>query len=229
MTLVSVWKKDKSKRDRFASARERCDRNWPYHRERVKAAFLELSSIDSRFSAHDRDEMTKLRADGDPIYHGYDYVILSEDDRVTPRRTIYSNGKSFHIDHEREEGGSITVHYTYGQALIQVFLKPPKSNKSIIEKTDILVWVGRNTDALTTAFCERLIGKYLILARAESNFETSTILERFRIRWWRFMDMRNRLQIYDTHINLLNRWELPVAAAILALASFAISLLKLRC
>ncbi|WP_285435585.1 hypothetical protein [Pseudomonas sp. fls2-241-R2A-110] len=227
MTVSSIWKKEKSKRSRFALERGRCDRNWVFHKERAVAVFQGFSEIADRFSVLDKESGAKLCDKDAPIYRGYDYVVLSEDDRLTDRRTIFNNGTSIHIEHGREAGGVLTVHYTFGQALIQVFLRPPISNQSIIEKADILLWVGRNTDALTSEFYEQLITKYLIFCRVESNYESSTFVERFRVRWWRFMDVRNRWQLFDTHVNLLNRWEVPVAAAIMALAGFILALAKL--
>ena len=224
MTVISIWKREKSKRDRFTLERARCDRNWIFHKERSLAVFQQLSDVAEQFSVFDKANSTK-DADG-PIYHGYDYVGISEDDRLTRRRTVFNNGTSVHIEHEWEDGGVLTVHYTYGQALIQVFMKPPKSTRSIVEKNDVLLWFGRNTDVLTSEFYERLVAKFLIFCRVESNFERSSFVERFRVRWWRFMDVRNRRQLYDTHVNLLNRWEIPVATAILAIAGLIISLLK---
>jgi hypothetical protein len=78
--------------------------------------------------------------------------------------------------------GGTTIYYTYGQALIQGFLILPKSNRSIVDKTDVLLWVSRNTDHLTVRFCERLLAKYLIFCRVESDFEPGSIVERLRVR-----------------------------------------------
>lgn len=225
MTVSSIWKREESKRSRFALERERCDRNWVFHKTRALAVFKSLSDVADQFSVFDKQQANR-DSDG-PIYHGYDYVGFSEDNRLTSRRTVFNNGTSIQIENEWEDGGVLTVHYTFGQALIQVFMRPPKSNHSLIEKTDVLLWVGRDTDALTTVFFERLVAKFLIFCRVESNFERSSFLERFRVRWWRFTDVRNRWQLYDTHVNLLNRWEVPVAAAILAIAGLIISLVKL--
>ena len=227
MSVSTIWKTEKSKRDSFACAIARCDRNWVFHKERAIAVFQELADIAGQFSVWDRNEVVKEYGDGQPKHFGYDGVTLTECDRFTRRRTVYNNGTSSHVDHEKVTGGSLTVHYTYGQGLIQIFLTPPISNQSIVKKEDILLWAGRNTDALTTAFFERLVSKFLVLGRVESSFEKSSVLERFRVRWWRFMDVRNRWQIYDTHVNLLNRWEVPIAAAILALAGLIISVAKL--
>lgn len=210
-----MWNKEKQKRDSFKAERQRCDRNWALHKERLASVFEKFSNMDNRFIFHSQKTDIVSR----------DLVALSEFSRGIRCWAVHNNGSSQYLEYERESAGTLTVHYTYGQALIQVFLTPPQSNKSIIAKTDLLLWVGRNTDSLTVEFCESLISKYLLFCRVESSFERSSFLERRRVRWWRFMDARNRKQMLDTHVNFFTTWEIATLLAITTALGLIASLL----
>ncbi|MEF9672522.1 hypothetical protein QNM99_10260 [Pseudomonas sp. PCH446] len=206
MTLSSMWKREKLKRDSFKAERQRCDRNWIFHKDRVVSVFEKFTNIDERFTFYPNETERNASWSSAQLFLS-DFVVLSEFSRGSRCWAIHNNGTSKYREDERESGGSLTIHYTYDQALIQVFLKPPQSNKSFIEKADVLLWVGRNTDCLTVEFCERLIAKYLLFCRVESNYEKSSFWERRRVRWWRFMDARNRMQVLDTHVNFFTPWR----------------------
>lgn len=223
MSLRSIWKKENRKRLAFEGERKRCDRNWLTHKQRVQQVFDEFLTLAPRFMVMDTVTARRATEESSPRRYGEDSVVLSEMSFFTRRKTEYKNGVSVEIVREKEVGGSLTVHYTEGEAVIQVFFTPPISDQSTIEKMDVLFWYGRNTDDLTISFAEGLISKFLIFCRVESNFQRSSIFERARVRWWRFMDVRNRWQLYGTHIGLLNLWEVTVVTGLIAVAGLLVA------
>ncbi|KAB0489654.1 hypothetical protein [Pseudomonas vancouverensis] len=226
MTLKSIWRRESAKRSRFAKERERCDRNWPFHKERARAVFEELTSLSDDFLIIDHEQQMNDQRDSFPAHWGQDSIAIYEIARLTGQRTVYTNGTSVHIDHMRESGGGLVIHYGYETALIQIFLAPPKTSKSLIKKNDVLIFSGFNTDVLTSDFIRTLVAKYLIFIRVESVLHRSTFLESYRVRFWRFIDARNTRQIFDKPYIFLNQWELSLAVGLLAVISLVVSILK---
>lgn len=229
MDLRKIWIKESGKRIAFNLERDRCDRNWLIHKARLLKVFHEFALLTRPgtfwhvVDSTDRQERTP----DEPLFLGEDSVVLTEMDRLTPRASIYSNGKSKHVIRAKEAGGSLVVHYRYSQALIQVFFTPPRMDGALRVRPDILFCTSRNTDDLTEDFAAGLIAKFLVFCRVESSFQKASFWEKARVRWWKYMDIRNREQVYGEYFSLFNTWEAKIIASAIALATLILGWLAI--
>lgn len=222
MTLKSIWGREAAKRSKFLLERHRCDRNWPIHKDRIRSVFKNFLEHAEDFYIHDQEQVQR-QGQVETLELGTDIVALHEHDCYSGRHSVNRDGEH---DYAKEYGGALVIHYTYTKALIQVFLIPPKSSDAAAQKKDILIWSGRNTDALTIDFLEKSIAKLMVFIRVESGLHVCSFIERMRVRYWRFVDGRNTGQVYDGQHKFLNRWELSLAIGVLAVVSLVVSILK---
>ncbi|WP_236167023.1 hypothetical protein [Pseudomonas fulva] len=226
-SLASIWKSELLKRKKQSRRSERNDRNWPIHKAiglKEFECFAKIARSDAvYFHVVDYCHSQASNENG-PWYEGQDSIVLSRMDRFTGRQTHYESLSGSHCSSVFETGGSLVVHYTERQGLIQVFLTPPLTDGSIASKKEVLLWAGYNTDHLTRVFFRVLIEKYLIFCRVESSFDGSNFLERAAVRWWKYMDIRNRRNLFGAPDKFLNPWELSAAAAVFAVVGLIISI-----
>lgn len=229
-SLASIWESEARKREKQKQRTMRCDRNWPLHKAAglaVFKAFADIAKSDGViFHVVDYRESQRDNEYG-PWTVGEDSIVLGALGRPTGKQTHYESLYGSHSDYDYEKGGSLVVHYTERQAAIHVFLSPPKPEGSLIEKKEVLLWAGYNTDRLTPDFYRSLIRKFLVFCRVESSLDNSTFIERCRVRWWKYMDVRNRRNLFGTPHNLLNAWELSAVAALFATVSLLVSIIAL--
>ena len=227
--LNKIWKSEFRKRMLHAEHCERCDRNWLIHKSiglEQFAKFAEVAINDGvYFQVVDFADNQRLAEEG-PWYEGEDSIVLSSAPRFTGKETHYESLAGSHKDFFMEESGSLVVHYTYRQGLIQVFLSPPRAQEAYVKKPDVLIWSSYNTDCLTRDYYDSLIAKFLVFGRVESSLEASTVIDRWRVRWWKYMDIRNRRNLLNTSNKFLNGWELSTAAAFIAVFSLIVAILS---
>lgn len=229
-SLASIWKSELIKQEKQFQRCARIDRNWPLHKAAGFAefkAFAELAKADGFFfHVVDYAESQKENEHG-PWTVGQDSIVLTGLGRFTGKQIHYQSHYGSHCNSVFERGGSLVVHYTERQGTIQVFLSPPVTEGSLVEKKEVLLWAGYNSDSLTPSFFRSLIRKYLIFCRVESSLDASTLIERCMVRWWKFMDIRNRRNLFGTPNSFLNAWELSAAAALFAIASLMVSIIAI--
>lgn len=155
---------------------------------------------------------------------GEDSISLSETLTRTRQGTFYKNGASQYQTWILRHGGTLSLHYAYGKGLISAFITPPHTDATSEAKEPILIWFGRNADSLTPRLAETLIRKFLTVCRVEGNYE-GTRIERLKVRWWRFMDCRNREQTYNEYVPFFNNWEVPIITTALLLTNIALTIL----
>lgn len=227
MSIKKIWAREKHRQDSCDWVRRRCDINWPIHREIIFDCFRQFT-VEAGRNKYRADNSSGHRRDGSnldfPVVIGEETISLSELDSRTRQATFYHNGHSEHRSWVLRHGGMLSVHYAYGKGLISAFITPPYSDSTISKREPILIWLGRDTDMLTTELAEKLIRKMLIICRAEGNYEGSR-LERIKVRWWRFMDRRNREQTYNEYVPLFNSWEVPIITTALLLVNIALTIL----
>ncbi len=226
-SLASIWKSELRKRESHAKRCARCDRNWLTHKAIGLAQFHDFASIAMEdwvfFHVVDFCESQNENENG-PWTTGDDNIVLSGSHRFTGKETHYESLSGHYRDVSAETGGSLVVHYTYRQGLVQVFLVPPRTDSTNIKKAEILLWSSYNTDNLTSDFYRSLIAKFLVFCRVESSLDSSSIVDRCRVRWWKYMDIRNRRNLFPETHKYLNGWEISAAAALIAIASLVVSI-----
>lgn len=228
--LVSIWKSELRKRTRHRERCARCDRNWPTHKSIGLAQFRAFANtaLDDGVFFHVTDycEDQSQRENG-PWTEGQDSIALSTLARFTGKETHYESLAGYHKDVVMEEGGSLVVHYTYKYGLIQVFMAPPRTQGALIDKLEVLIFAGYNTDCLTPDFYSKLISRFLIFCRVESSLESSSIIDRYRVRLWKYTDIRNRRSLLGTSNRFLTRWELSAAAAFIAVIGLLVAVISI--
>lgn len=157
-----------------------------------------------------------------PWTEGEDSIVLSGLGRLTGKEKHYESLGGSHREVAMESGGSLVVHYTYRQSIVQVFLVPPRTDGAERKQMEILLWSSYNTDDLTPAFYRNLIKKFLVFCRLESPLESGSRVERLRARWWKYADIRNRRNLLPTPHTYLNAWEVSAAAAVIAILGLLI-------
>ena len=227
--LNKIWKSEFRKRTLHAGRCERCDRNWLIHKSIGLAQFAAFAEVAIRdgvyFQVIDFADNQRLAEEG-PWFEGEDSIVLSSAARFTGKETHYESLAGFHKNVVMEESGSLIVHYTYRQGSIQVFLSPPRTQGAYVKKPDVLIWSSYNTDNLTRDYYNSLIAKFLVFCRVESSLEASTVIDRCRVRWWKYMDIRNRRNLLNTNNKFLNGWELSTAAAFVAVLGLIVAILS---
>lgn len=226
--LEAIWKSELLKRERHEESCKRCDRNWPIHKAiglEQFSQFSELSNRDGfRFQIVDYIEAQHKTKTG-PWTVGQDSIVLAAPFRFIGQETYFKDSSEGEDTLVMEYGGNLIVHYTEKQGLVQVFLEPPRLSGSENKGQGILLWWGRNTDDLTAKFYKSLIRKLLMFCRVESVMESSSSFERLTVRFWRYMDIRNRKNLLDSTHRFLSLWEISLATAGLAIAGLVISLI----
>ena len=227
--LEKIWKSEFRKRSLHIEHCERCDRNWLIHKAIGFEQFTKFSDVAMRdnvfFHVVDFANNQRIAEEG-PWYEGEDSIVLSSLARFTGKETHYESLAGSYSYVVMEESASLVVHYTYGQASIQVFLSPPRVQGAYVKKTDVLIWSSYNTDYLTRNYYNSLIAKFLVFCRVESSLEASSVIDRWRVRWWKYMDLRNRRNLLTSNNMFLNGWELSTAAACIAVFGLVVAILS---
>jgi hypothetical protein len=217
MDIEKLRRREATKREKHTQLCELSDKDWPRCKLQIRAVF-------EQFIQADEDAMTNFRLSiSHQPQNGKDYgwqdsAILCAPDRYLGFEYTYENREITRQDLVVERGANLVIHYTYGTALLQVFFTPPKSPIYAIEKKGVLLWHAVGTENLTRRVVCRLIQKFMIFERVETSACHSSWFERKRVRWWRFMDVRNRRAIGQEVDSLLTPWELTVLAALTAIA-----------
>lgn len=228
--LVSIWKLELRKRIRHRERCERCDRNWLIHKSIGLSqfqAFADVALEDGVFF-HVVDYCSnQSQSENGPWTEGQDSIVLGTLARLTGKETHYESLAGSHKEVVMEEGGSLVVHYTYAYGLVQVFMAPPRTQGAVIDKPEVMIFAGYDTDSLTSDFYSKQISRFLVFCRVESSLETSSIIDRSRVRWWKYMDIRNRRSLLGTSNRFLNHWELSAAAALVTVIGLLAAILSI--
>ena len=220
--IKKLWAADQKARERHLWHKKRNIRNWPIHKMRALAVF-ECFAHAAREHGQFFGVIDQIRKPEAPdevgIFHyGQDHVSLIFPSRPTGELTVTQSwGGGVYSKREREAGASLAIHFSEHNGVFQTFLFPPKYSALVKEKRGVLIDFSFNMDNLTPDYSAKMIRKLLIFNRVESILESSTLLERWRVRWWRFIDVRNRKGIGEKAEHLLTPWEMIVLAALLAI------------
>jgi hypothetical protein len=229
MDVKRIWKKEARKRAANEARKQRVHRNWPAHSQRVLDVFTAFSLEAERNDVSvlvtepewfDRDKELIGRCLGEfPI--GESSVSMRFGFEYTGQGMLKRTQDSEGVEFQLELGAELVVHYSPAQGVVQVFFKSPSLDKSIRKQEPLLYTHTYNMDDLTTDWAMGLIQPFLIFNRVESVLEKPSWLDTFKVRWWRFKDVRNRRGYLEKFQHILTPWELVLLGAALALPGWA--------
>jgi hypothetical protein len=228
LRIERIWRKEARKRAATQARRERINRNWPIHAERIAlvfGAFADLAKIGGvRAIVTIPDDIAPLgqRATrSERAVQGSSAVILEFGLQQTGERFLNNSedGRSFKIDYEL--GAKLVVVHSDADALVQVFFEAPRALDS--ERSEPLLYTyTNNTDDVTYEWVADLISNFLVFSRFESRLQDYNLADSARVRWWKFKDVRNRRGYLDSFQHILTPWELLIVALIAAIPGLAI-------
>ena len=229
MDVKRIWKKEARKRAANEARKRRVHRNWPAHSQRALDVFTafsleaELDNVSvlvtepECFDRH--NEANGWRLGEFPI--GESSVSMRFGLEYTGQGMLKRTEDGEGVELQLEHGAELVVHYSPAQGVVQVFFKSPSLDKSIRKQEPLLYTHTYNMDDLTTDWAMGLIPPFLIFNRVESVLEKSSWLDTFKVRWWRFKDIRNRRGYLEKFQHILTPWELVLLGAVLALPGWA--------
>ncbi|MDT4829070.1 hypothetical protein FQZ97_624800 [compost metagenome] len=214
--MESMWKREFRKRQRNLERKERTNRNWPLHRDTALRIFGEFKQLARKDGVH-------FEVDGGvPVIPGTDRllgesnIVLSVPAIATGiGRISYANGGES-ITREIEKGCRLTIHHSEPEGLIEAFLSMPRRDPPL-PNSEILIFHTYNSDELTADRVKSLIRQFLVFHRVTSRLQRGGLAERYKVRWWRFIDVRNRRGIGQREHHFLTKWELIVLGALAAI------------
>jgi len=217
MNLKRMWRKESRKRLENQLRRERVNRNWPLHAQRVVDAFTETQAGGAKYGVALLVTEPKWSPPTNQLgtfQLGETTVTLRFTHRLTGTETLVRTMEGEKETINYEEGARLIVHYTSCQGLVQVFFESPKIGKTTKSQTELLFTHTYNTDDVTRDWVISLISRFFVFNRVESVLERPSRLDQWRVRWWRFTDIRNRRGYLEKLHHVLTPWELVLITAI---------------
>lgn len=219
MSLEGILRKESRKRFKNQLRCKRVNLNWPIHAQRVVDVFREIQAEGDKHGValfvtepewfNPAYDDFGLRKGEFPL--GETAVILSFMTRRTGTGVLVRTEEGTQTTFDSEKGAELVVHHSPSQGVVQVFFAPPKIEKSI-ESDAILYTHTYNTDDVTRDWVMDLVPSFFTFNRVESLLERPSLLDRLRVRWWRFIDIRNRHGYLEKLQHVLTPWELLLIA-----------------
>lgn len=222
MNLERMLRKEGRKRLENELRRERVNRNWPLHAQRVVDVFREVQDKGRKHGValfvsepelfHHANGGLGLRIGEIPL--GVSTVILSFVIQLTGTGVLTRTTEGEREEWDHETGAQLVVHHSFAEGLVQVFFVPPQLDKTTESESSVLFTHTYNTDDVTREWVANLVSSFFVFNRVESVLELPSLLDRLRVRWWRFMDIRNRRGYLDKLQHVLTPWELMLITAL---------------
>ena len=141
----------------------------------------------------------------DVIYHGCDCISVTFPVRLTGVVQIKKGNDQTNIDSKKEIGASLVITFS-NPARVNVFLQPSEYAGRVTDVKDVLIYHSRNPDDLTKKQVLKFVRHFLIFQRVDSVIERASLLDRLRVQWLIFLDVRNRKRTNSLLFSFLNHW-----------------------
>lgn len=230
MDLQKMWRKESRKRIKNQLRRERVNRNWPLHAQRVIDAFREIQAEGDKHGVAlfvTEPEWFQSTYDGFGRRNGQfplgeTAVVLQFMMQRTGTGVLErtDEGETQTIDYE--EGAQLVVHHSPATGVVQVYFAYPKSRSQPKKKEALLFTHTYDTDDVTRDWVMGLLPSFFTFNRVESLLEQPSLLDRIRVRWWLFWDIRNRRGYLDKLHHIATPWELVLVGAVASLPLLAV-------
>ncbi len=230
MSLENIWRKEMRRRVKDDLQRCRIRLNWPSHARIVYSefdCFAEMARRDGVMASVAAYPGRLQPADEDDYVNELGEFSLGTSE-ITLRFGMEPTGEGFlratkdypHSVIDYENGAMLVVHFSTADAVIQVFFQPPRMLGDDGGET-LLFTHAYDPDKLTRKWVRQVIRAFLIFNRAESRLGVPSFADTWRLRWWRFRDIRNRRGYLEKFRHLLTPWELVIIATIAGLPVLA--------
>lgn len=220
MDVKSIWRKEARKRGANDARKERVHLNWPTHSQRALDVFTAFSLEAKR----DNVSVMVIDSDKEPIGRrlgkfpvGEASVSMRFGIEYTGHGMLERTQEGERTRLQLELGAELIVHYSPAQGVVQVFFQSPSLDSATRKQEALLYTYTYNMDDLTTDWVLGLIPPFLTFNRVESSLGKPSQLDSFKVRWWRFRDVRNRRGYLEKFQHILTPWELLLLGAALAL------------
>ncbi|MDO9625148.1 MAG: hypothetical protein Q7J46_14290 [Pseudomonas sp.] len=227
-TLQRIWLRDKHTRDANKLRKKRNICNWPIHRDKALEVFRAFAQVTSeanysQFEIVESGSRPEFSGDWGIFHYGEDNICLNFKDRPTGHWTerVQQSGKK-EIVKEIESGAGLVIYHSSHNGYVQIFFAASEIEERKRSARELLMSYHSDMDELTPHLVMTLIRKFLIFARVDSSLENASWLEQLRVRWWRFVDARNRKSIKGDIDVLLTPWEKLILVALASFVTFII-------
>ncbi|VVP27484.1 hypothetical protein PS858_04140 [Pseudomonas fluorescens] len=225
MNVKRIWRQEVRKRKANKFRKERMIRNWPIHAQRAVEVFrafaLEAEKDGVRLMVREPEWSPHPDSMGEFILGASSvHIRFASEYTGEGLLTRTADGENTRLDLER--GSELIIHHSPADGSIQVFFEYPASNLEEEQRKEPLLYAFTyNTDLLTYDWLASLLPRFLSFNRVESRLEHPSFLDTWRMRLWRFTDVRNRRGYLNTFQHLLTPWELLLLGAFAALPGLA--------
>lgn len=228
LRIERIWRAEARRRAANKCRRERINRNWPIHAARITEVFQAFADLAERDGVHmtvtPPDFLIPLTERAGRLANeirGSSYVGLQFGLELTGERLVTESEGSTSIQIDYELGARLIVHHSDTDAIVQVFFEAPREVNA--ERPEPLLYTHtHNTDDVTYDWASRLISKFLVFNRFESRLQDYKLTDSWRVRWWRFRDIRNRRGYLKNFQHFFTPWELVLVAAVAAIPVLAV-------
>ena len=228
LKIERIWRKEARKRAATQARRERINRNWPIHAERIALVFRAFADLAEKGGVHmivtvpDCIAPIAERAGRlEDTIQGSSAVILQFGLQPTGERLLTNSEGDSSINIDFELGAKLVVHHSDADAIVQVFFEAPRALETT-RREPLLYTHTYNTDDVTYDWVAGLISDFLVFNRFESRLQDYKLADSARVRWWHFKDIRNRRGYLDSFQHIFTPWELLIVALIAAIPGLAI-------
>lgn len=230
MSLESIWRKEMRRRVKDDLQRSRIRLNWPSHARIIYSEFgcfaemarrdgvmASVAAYPSRLQPADEDDYVNELGEF-PL--GTSEITLRFGMEPTGEGVLRSTKDYPHSVIDYEDGAMLVVHFSTADSVVQVFFQPPRMLGDDDGET-LLFTHAYDPDKLTRKWVRHVVRAFLIFNRAESRLGVPSFTDTWRLRWWRFRDIRNRRGYLEKFRHLLTPWELVIIATIAGLPVLA--------
>lgn len=229
MNLERIWRNEARKRKANELRKDRVNLNWPIHAQQAVDVFRAFATEAKKDNV--RLIVIEPRGDIDSLgckrmgkfAVGASSVHLRFAPTFTGEGMMTRTADAEDATFDFERGAELTIYHSPSNGLVQVFFEFPASSLEGKKSEPLLYDYTYNTDRLTNAWLTSLLPPFLSFNRVESRLEHPSRLDIWRMRWYRFMDVRNRRGYLDKFHHILTPWELLWLGVIIALPGFTLA------
>lgn len=213
------------KRQTNEMRKDRVNRNWPIHAQQVVDVFRAFALEAKADGVHlfvnepewiEWSSLERSNRIGEFVL-GATTVSLRFASEHTGEGMLTRTTETEKTRLDLEHGAELIIHHTPSDGLVQVFFGYPSSSVDGKAKEPLLFKHTYNTDLITNDWVANLAPPFLTFNRFFSRLEHPSYTDSWRVRWWRFVDVRNRRGHLDSFQHFLTTWELVLLAGILAI------------
>lgn len=229
--MDKVWQREKRRRDAEQWRKDRMRRNWPIHKQiavRVLNQFKDAARRDGvRYvvdGGQHQQNMKRLRE-----FPGQEEIKLMIPSFAYRKEINRSQGAES-VRWDLERGGGLIIQYLEWRGIVQAWCILPwigKADARHSQDKDILLFHTYNPDDITEKRVAKMIQQTLMINRVASGLSCASWWEVQQVRYWKYMDDRNRKGIGGREFKFIGNWLITVVGAFYLLITLVSSIVSL--